>query len=207
VTGVIDSTPTVVELGTRPQGVPAAPDPFDLDSLRLTQDAAATLGVKKAVLSIPARKPDKSWFVRTRKDYCLQTAVIELKEERETYLVAPSLWPSLAGESTFSPRVLFAAMNRQGVLFVWPVRLPGQDGKIDEWSRTSLEAAELATNRWVRVTANMTLGAYDVFEATGQLPEPNWPELSFNEIIRVAFRDRFIDSPAHAVLKRLRGEV
>ena len=82
-----------------------APDPFDPASLRLNGDAAAGLGVKRALLSVPVRKPDKSWFVRVHPDagYTLETAVVELKEDRETYLVAQPLWPDLAGEATFSP--------------------------------------------------------------------------------------------------------
>jgi hypothetical protein len=188
---------------------PDGPDPFDPAALRLSQDFAASLGVKKALLSVPVRKPDKSWFVRVHPDeaYRLQTAVIELKEDRETYLVAPALWPALAAESTFSPRALFTAVNRQDVWFLWPIRLPGADGKIDEWSRTALDAAEMASKRWVRVTANLSLGAYEVFEATGQLGEPAWPSTPFGELLRIAFRDRFISSLDHPVLRRLRGEV
>jgi hypothetical protein len=198
-----DETPTAA--------VPASqdtPDPFDPVSLRLPQDFSASLGVKKALLSVPVRKPDKSWWVRVHpdQDYRLQTAVIELKEDRETYLVAPSLWRELAAEATFSPRALHAAVNRQGVLFVWPIRLPGADGKLDEWSRTAHEAAERATRGWVRVTANLSLGAYDVLEAVAQLGEPDWPVLPFRELLRVAFRDKLIDSLDHPVLRRLRGE-
>src|SRR5262245_26456009 len=110
-------------------------DPFDPAALRLSQDFAADLGVKKALLTVPVRKPDKAWFIRVHpsEESRLVTAVVELKEERETYLVAPALWPELAGEATFSPRALFTAVNRQGVVFLWPVRLPGPDGKLDDW--------------------------------------------------------------------------
>jgi hypothetical protein len=71
------------------------PDPFDPASLRLRGDLTAAMGVKKALLSVPVRKPDKTWFVRVHPDeaYSIQTAVIELKEEKETYLVARDLWP------------------------------------------------------------------------------------------------------------------
>ena len=185
------------------------PDPFDPASLRLTSDFSATIGVKKALLSVPVRKPDKSWFVRVHpaEEYHLSTAVIELKEDRETYLVAPALWNGLATEATFSPRALFTAMNRQGVLFLWPVRLPGSDGRVDDWSRTALEAAQLAVKHWSRVTANMSLGGYEVFQATGQLPEPEWPDLTLQQVLRVAFKDRFITTLDHPVLRKLRGEV
>jgi hypothetical protein len=158
-------------------------------------------------LTVPVRKPAKEWFIRTSADLRIETCVLELKEDRETYLVAPALWPELASESTFGPRALFAAMNRQSVLFVWPVRLPGPDGKIDDWNRSALEAATMAESRWVRVASNMALGAYDVYEASADWPAPDWPDLPLNEILRIAFKGRVIDSLDHPTLKRLRGEV
>jgi hypothetical protein len=186
-----------------------APDPYDPKNLRLTQDFATSVGVKKAILTIPVRKPAASWFVRVHADASmrLQTALLELKEDRETYLVAPSLWPELSAESSLRPMELFVGINRQGVLFVWPVALPGPDGKTNPWHGAALEAATMAQERWVRVQANMSLGAYDVHYAGGELPEPKWPELSLADILRVAFKDKRIDSHDHPVLRRLRGEI
>lgn len=194
--------------GEAPAQEAPGPDPFDPASLRLSQDFSTGLGVKKALLSVPVRKPANSWWVRVHPsaEYRLQTAVVELKEDRETFLVAPALWHDLATEATFSPRMLYTAVNRQGVLFVWPIRPPRADGRADEWNRTALEAAERGTKGWVRVAANMPLGAYDVFEAGGQLGEPDWPAMPFRDLLHIAFRDRFIDSLDHPVLRRLRGE-
>lgn len=178
----------------------------DLQSLRLTQDFEQAAGVKKALLTIPTRKPSKEWFIRTNPDLRIETCVIELKEDREVYVVSRDLWPELASESTFGPRALYGAINRQGVFFVWPVRLPGADGKIDDWNRSALEAASMAETRWIRVSSNMSLGAYDVFEAQAGWPEPEWPSVSFGDILRVAFKGRVIESLDHPVLQRLRGE-
>jgi hypothetical protein len=184
-------------------------DPFDLDSLRLSQDFASAVGVKKLLKTVPVKRPSKEWFVRTHSDpsYRLSTAVLELKEDRETYLVPQHLWPLLADEKTFSPRLLVTAINRQNELFIWPIRLPGSNGKFDDWSRSAMDAAEEAKSRWVRVTASMSLGAYQVDAATGKLPDPAWPDVTFQEIIKIAFRDKMIDHWDHPVLKRLRGEV
>jgi hypothetical protein len=191
-------------------GSVAAPDAdlFDPSRLRLSQEFAANIGVKKALLTIPVKKPAKEWFVQTHpgEDYRITTAVLELKEEREVYLVEPSLWAELAAESTFGTRAIFTAINRQGVPFLWPVRLPNSDGRQDDWNRSALAAATLARGKWVRVAANMTLGAYDVFEATGDLPMPEWPALPFKELLRIAFKDRFIRDLDHPILRRLRGE-
>ena len=105
------------------------------------------------------------------------------------------------------PKVLFTAMNRQGVVFLWPVRLPGEDGRSYAWHRSALDAANLAMSGWVRIVANMNLGAYEVFEATGELPEPEWPEKDFQSLVDIAFKDHYIRELDHPALRRLRGEL
>jgi hypothetical protein len=100
---------------------------------------------------------------------------------------------------------LFTAINRQGVLFLWPVRLPGEDGRLDAWNTSALQAARMAEERWVRMTANMSLGAYEIYEATGSLPKPEWPGIEFGEILQVAFQGRYITDLDHPVIRRLRG--
>ena len=101
-------------------------DPFDPARLRLTQAFDELVGVKKAITTVPVRRPDRQWFVRVHSEeaWRLPTSVLELKEERETYLVDPAIWPELPGELV--PKILFTAMNRQNVVFLWPVRLPGR---------------------------------------------------------------------------------
>ena len=42
---------------------------------------------------------------------------------------------------------------------------------------------------------------------TVPLPEPEWPELSLRELLRIAFKDKMIDDLGHPVLRKLRGEV
>jgi hypothetical protein len=203
------STPTNENnLAPNPTSQATPPDPFDPARLRLSTDFLAAAGVKKLLTTVPVRKPSKEWFVRCHPDaaYHIETCVIELKEDSETYLVDPSLWAELAGESTFSPRLLITTQNKQGVVFLWPVRLPRADGRHDDWNRSALEAANHATKGWVRVQANMSLGAYEVFQAIGNLGDPEWPTLPLNDLLRIAFKDRFIDSLEHPVLKRLRGE-
>ncbi len=180
---------------------------FDPAKLRLSQDFDAMVGVKKALLTVPVRKPDRQWFVRVHPDesWRVPTAVLEDKTDRETYLVDRSLFSELPGEIV--AKILFTAINRQGVVFLWPVRLPRADGRHDDWSRSAMEAAELAMKGWVRVAPNMSLGAYEVFEATADLPDPAWPEINFEKVLEVAFRDKFIRTIDHPLLRRLRGEL
>lgn len=182
-------------------------DRFNLSRLRLSQNFSESIGVKKALLTVPVRKPNRQEFVRVHpdEDMHLETAVLEIKEDREVYLVEPELWPDLAGELT--PKALFMTINRQGVVTLWPVRLPGEDGRHDEWNRSALEAAQMAMKKWIRVAANMSLGAYEVYEASADLPDPEWPDLDFQQALKIAFKDRFVQSLNHPVVRRLRGEV
>ena len=183
------------------------PNPFDPASLRLDQSFAESAGVKKLITTVPVRKPNPQDFIRVRsgEDWRVQTAVIELKEDRETYLVSKEMWSELPGQ--IIPVSLFTAINRQGVPFLWPVKLPRDDGRWNEWNRSALEATEHATTHWIRIAANMSLGAYEIYEATGNLPEPEWPDLEFDKILEIAFRDRFVTAPDHPVVKRFQGAI
>ncbi len=185
----------------------AAPDPFDPETLRIKQDFAALADVKPILATVPARKPNKQDYVRVHpsEDYQLTTALLELKEERETYLVAPDLRHELFGELV--PVTIFTAINRQGVVFLWPCRLPDETGRSNSWHESALEAVERAKSTWTRVAADMSLGAYRIWEARGTLPEPEWPEQSLRDLLSIAFKGRYVDSLDHPVLKRLRGEV
>jgi len=187
------------------QNIKNMPDQFDLNALRLSQNFSESIGVKKALLTVPVRKPGKQDFIRVRpgEEWHLETVILELKEERQSYLVAPELWNELPGEIV--PKVLFTAIDRQGVLFIWPIRLPGPDGRQDHWNRSALDAASLAMKQWVRVSANMNLGAYEVFTASAAIKDPDWPDISFSEILKIAFRDLYITDLDHPVVRRLQG--
>jgi hypothetical protein len=198
--------PEKPELIAAEQQTPRA-DPFDPANLRLSQAFAETVGVKKLLTTVPVRKPSPQDFVRVHPDpeFRENFPIIELKDEREEYIVVADLVPALMGE--FVTKTLFLAINRQGTPFFWPVRLPSPDGKNLEWWRSAREAAELGQKSWIRVRANMNLGAYDIFRAESAIPDPEWPPLGFWDLIRIAFRDHLIDHIDHPVIKRLRGQV
>jgi hypothetical protein len=184
---------------------PAVPaDLFDLDKLRVSQNFADAIGVRKALLTVPVRRPDRQWWVRAHLDpeYRMQALILDLKDERTTYIVNPALGGALIGEVT--PVMLFTAINRQGITFIWPQRLPSPDRR-DEWARSGIAAAELATKRWVRVVVNLSLGAYEVHVAEGALDDPVWPDVTFQELVTIGFRGRRIETLEHEGLKRLHG--
>jgi hypothetical protein len=197
----MDSKPTPILQTVQPSE--PCRDPFDPANLRLDQSFTETARVKKLLTTVPVRKPSPQDFVRVHPEFHENFPIVELKEEREEYLVTANLVADLAGE--FMPKTLFLAITRQSTPFFWPIRLPPSDGRDLEWWRSAREAAEKAMKSWVRVRANMNLGAYEIFVAESAFPDPEWPALDYWELIKIAFRDRLIDRVDHPVIKRLRG--
>lgn len=180
---------------------------FDIKKLKLSQNFSQSVGVKKHLSVVPVRKPTRQEFVRVKpgeKDR-ITTAILELKVDRESYLVAPEMWNELPGE--IKPTLLVTTITRHGDLLLWPVKLPGLDGRSNNWHESALDAAKQAESMWVKVVANLNIGAYDVYEATGNIPEPEWPEYSFEEILEKAFRDKYIQDFDHPAVKKLLGAI
>jgi hypothetical protein len=167
------------------EATPVTPDPFDPKNLQLSQDFGAGLGVQKVLTKVPVDKPPKDMFFRCHPDesYSLNTGVVELKKDRETYLVAQGLRDRLERESTFGARRLVLTVTRYGDVSFYPIRLPGPDGKLDSWAESALEIVELAKSTWVRVAANMNIGAYEAVKAENIPVSPVWPEMSLRDLL------------------------
>jgi hypothetical protein len=180
-------------------------DPFDPVNLRLDQRFTETAPLKKLLTTIPVRKPSKQIFFRVHPspEYRDVFPIIDLKDDREEYIVVRPLVAELATEIVY--KQLCLAMTRQGTLFFLPLRLPGPDGKDMEWWRSLREHADRAKMRWIRVVPNRDLGAYEALQGAENLNEPEWPELGFWDLIKIAFKEFLITDINHPVVKRLRG--
>jgi hypothetical protein len=196
---MVKQTSNVVE-GTQPSDI------WSPEALRIDQSVLNTGAAKKLLTTVPVRKPNKQDFVRVNPDpaYRLTVGLIELKDNRETFLVLPAVSQELS-ESEFFLATLYLTINRQKVLSVWPVKLPAADGRVNEWHASAAAAAERAMRNWIRLAANMSLGAYEISEAIADYGQPEWPNLAFKEILKIAFKSRLIESSDHAVIQQLRG--
>jgi hypothetical protein len=188
-----------------PASPAAAPDPFDVNALRFDQSFVEAAGVKKLLTTVPVKKPNGQDFIRVNPDpaYRAQLATIEIKDDREVYLLTPRVAVEVPNE--ISMVMLYTTINRQGVVSLWPVKLPTPDGRVNDWHNSAAQAAVLAMDKWVRVKANMSLGAYEVFQSEGLIPDPEWPAHTFNELLKIGFRDKLVDNFEHPLIKRLRG--
>ena len=182
-----------------------APNPFDPDSLRVSGDIN-TVGAEKILLRIHVRKPNKQEFFRvnTSEEFRLPCAILELKEEREFYLVTPAVLPVLAEDVRHVE--LRLCQNRQGVTFLRPVPMPSPDGRTNSWHISAREAAAHGEDHWTRMIASMSEGGYSIYRATGTIPDPQWPGKTMPELLELAFKDgKLISSEDHPVVLQLNG--
>lgn len=177
---------------------------IDLDKARLPQDYSEKGAVEKIHTVIPVSKPPKTAFFRVHpgEDFVYEAYLISY--ERNEYLVFPAVaeaFPELAR----AVRIV-AVVTREGVPYVWPLRLPGGDGRTDNWANSALEIADLAKKHWMRMHADMNAGCYSCHKAKGITAEPAWPDLTMGDFIQKAFRDFCITDLEHPIARELLGD-
>ena len=175
----------------------------DFSRYTLSQNFGSVSGVKKKLLTVPVRKPAKTQFFRVHPVNKMDTMLLIYGEgSGEPYLIDPDVMQEV--ENLARPYRLVEAIDRQGNVFFCPLALPDAEKPLN-WHFSALEAANNAELEWTRMQANMALGAYDIFAAEQDLGGPEWPELSMNELLEIAFKNKIIDRPDHLVLLQLRG--
>lgn len=182
------------------------PNPFDPRRLRYNQSRSEGPTARKIVSVVQVRKPNRQEFFRVHPDPAmrLETLVLDFKTEGMTYLVDPEIEPAIPGECT--AKMLYLAVTRHGAMLLWPVRLPDEQGNLDQYNAAAHQAALAAESNWVRIAANKGAGTYDIYEALDQLAQPEWPEMRFERILETAFKARYIDSLDHPIIRKLLGE-
>jgi hypothetical protein len=183
---------------------PTTRQEMDLRSLALSQDYTSMASVKKAILKVPISKPTAQtrFQVNPESAWQIMVPVIEIKEDREHYIVAAEMRDEMIGE--WIPKLLAGIITKQGTVMFWPIRLPGTDGKIDTWNESALEITRSSAGRWIRVQSNREAGAYDVIEPIGVIPPPEWPD-DPRALLKIAFSGRIITTVDHPIVRQLRG--
>lgn len=176
-------------------------------NLRLSQSYAAQAFGKLVNAVVPVAKPPKSAFVRVRPGEEFSTILNLLDGSKlggdSMYAISAEIAPLIADQVRLTQVRL--AVTSQGIPYLVPTPLAGPDGRLNPWHLSLSRAMEMAETRWVRIVANMMRGGYDIFEAIGQLPAPQWPEESFEELLEIGFRGRLITDENHPLVQQLLG--
>jgi hypothetical protein len=198
--------PTLVEPEEK---APTQPDQYGMASLLLDPEDGDDLGLVHQTVSLGFGKPKSSWWFRVFPEEPKIVRILTVEEEGEMskaqYLITPALakHPSLATERAMRRARLYRCINRAGEVFLWAVKVPGPDGKLDRWNSDAHIIAEAATKEWVRMQPGESTYVKTTCPLATDLPEPTWPAMSFEEIMQLALKDHVIGSIDHPVLQKL----
>ena len=187
---------------------PKKPASFDPARFRISTSLSNDPVVQKVHTVIRVDKPAKQQYVQTRKGepWRAECAILHLADDERPYIVDPSIAHLVAHDMKLVQ--LRLGIDRQGNVFLWPVPLVPAEGVENPWNQSHRQIADLSENRWVRMISNTAIGAYEAFEAGGEIPDPTWPELTFAEILEIAFgHGHVIDDRDHPAIRKLRGEL
>lgn len=177
---------------------------IDLSKARLPQNYSEMSQVEKVHTIIPVARPPKTAFFRINPDPDFSYEAYILEYERSTYLVFPEVaaqFPELV-----KPVRLVSVITREGNPYLWPLRLPKDDGRSDNWATSAIEIAELAKGVWVRVNANMSAGCYIAYKAPSITAEPAFINMTMQEMLQKAFRDFVITDLNHPIAREMLGD-
>jgi len=179
---------------------------FRMEDFTITP--STPLIVKKMIIAVPVRKPNKQKFFRVLPgaEWEACVPVLEMKEENEYYLVRPEVLPCLLQEVKFVR--LHLGYYLDGSPFLIPLPLPDADNpaKWNSWHRSLAEVVLKAKESWVRAIPDKTIGGYQLMAAGSNFDCPPLPaEMRLADYVRIGFKDRIIDSPEHPVVKALLG--
>ncbi len=154
--------------------------------------AGQVVAGKRLLLKIPARQPDKIEFFRVHRDPAFASPRRCCPIDREFHLVMPNMRYEVAEAQPYELRL---CVNRVGAVWWWPIRLPDETGKSNDWWDSARLVANHAREHWTRCFSDRASNMYQPIVATIALPEPAWPGLTVTELLRLGFAQQVIDSP------------
>ena len=181
---------------------------FNMEDFLIKGDSQ-NLIVKKIIIQVPVKKPNKQKFLRVMpgQEWEVSVSILEIKEDGEYYLVKPAILPYLSNE--VKNVRLNLAYYLDGSPFLIPVPLPDAENpsKWNSWHRSLDTVVKAAFNDWVRAIPDKSINGYQLMKATGHFECPPLPEdMKLKNYVEIAFHDRIIDSLEHPVVKHLLGQ-
>lgn len=156
----------------------------NLARVRLAQDFLPLIRPKQDPAVIPVTRPNRHWYVRVHKnpDYHLR---VWLQQDRlqGNFLVdndRARATPGLAMAYT-----LVTAITRHGRLFLWPIEARHSSRR---WIESAWEAVNMAMAEWVTIAVNAK--TFCVTPAPEPVSDPEWPDLTPQRLLTIAFQDR-----------------
>jgi len=164
-------------------------------------------------LTVDVKKPGKSTWFQVHTDEGFQADDIVMIKTRDGmeddyFLILPdpdavSLTEDMLAVNEAQSFRLFYAITRSMKVFIWPIMLPGADGRTNSWHESALLAVPLLQGGWGRLRP--AEGAYDFIPAVSKA-EPRWPDWDWQTVLEKAFLEpNIIRNVEHPVVQQILG--
>jgi hypothetical protein len=176
----------------------------DLTALEVSP--TEVIAAKEILTVMPVRRPKKNEFVRAQ-ETTFTTFLYQDDDEGVYYFIEPAMRPYFIAGSAV--KVLVPAVNQLGAVFIWPVPADdGQSSRNNSWNESHRGAYQQAKIKWTKMVGDRVARQYRVYEASGNLPDPQFCSLPFNQQIALAFSGiNTISDSEHPVLRAMRGDI
>ena len=180
---------------------------FDPSRFAMPSTGAEEFATRKIRSVIPVNKPGKMEWVHLLDHRDVRSpgaALLDVQDGGGAYLVMPGIAAQLADDVKLVK--LAPGLTRQDKLFLWPCPLIPSGETPNPWHTSHNDAFNAAKSGWIRMKSNRACGFYDIIEPEKIMPEPDWPDMSFADMLQIAFNnDHIVDRDDHPALRRLKG--
>ena len=166
-----------------------------------------TTTVKRLLTRVAVEKrPNAQWYVRVHPSPAFRmegVGLVEFERDRRLYAVEPQLAEML--KPHVKRHFVFTATTITRAIFLWVIKMPGEDGSWNAWPQSSYDCARAAEDRWLQVHSGVHYEPHILGEPK---PGPDWNEwlhpcTTFDELLDLAFKSTFINKPDHPVIEAL----
>ena len=176
----------------------------DLDALR--KASKLTVQRKTVLVNVSVDKPANNVYFRAHPTWFLdELTVVKDNDSGVYYYVVPHMRKHPKLDPRLRKVILAViALWPADIVQIWPVPLPGPKSDFKPW-RSARAAYELARDQWVQIAWSGETSDYVIETAEGIDHAPNWPDKTFEELLKLGFDGKIIDNDEHEYVRQLRG--
>lgn len=191
---------------SRVRGNGAAPSsPFDdIEALRKSNKAAFG-GEKEGPVTVILGRPKKEVYVRFRDDdaYYLPAYVWTVSDDsRVIYFITNNLWDLEDLQGGLRAVILAPWLGSDNSIGIWAAPASSTAGS---WYDSGQEVLAVGRREWIRMQTDTKERRYRYFLPTKPVPDRDWPDLNFGEMLKRAFGSRVVDTEDHELIRKLRN--
>ena len=217
--GPVVASGAEVKIPKKAKSKPVTPDPlpaaelmeadddeFSPENLRLLNKIDLRDLVTAELVELSARKPKKDEWFRVHPDYQQQGGILEIDSENKVFWVTKKMQSQVAHDPCFTFRICVLCVTRQGVPFIWPVKPDVEAGGTGaKWVRIPFAAMMQGRQDWTRLYWSTERREHQVEK--GDISDiPKFPDKTFEELLKLAFKDSVVSTPDHPAILNLKGK-